>query len=339
MMKIIRLIISTLLFATLTYAAKVVPLPDLLKPELIRLDEDQMYITEGANIYIYSLKDFHLVKKFGKAGEGPQEFMAVAGVVGTMWIEIQPDHIFIHTMGKISIFSKQGTFIKEKKINLTYTAAMHPIGNRFVGTGFPTEQGVRYWTTNIYDANLKIIKEIYRYERGFYPDRDINLLSIKMPEFCVYDQKIFVADTEKTGTIYVFDADGKQLYSINPEYEEVEITPEAEKRLRANASAGRRRNFYEVYKPKIKFPGYFPAMRFMNAADGKLYIMTYKTKEDKTQFLILTVKGRFLKKVFLPVKDMEIHHFCPYTIKDNKLYHLHDNESTEEWELHITTIE
>ena len=161
MMKIIGLIISTLLFTTLAFATKVVPLPNLLKPGLIRLDENQMYITEEANIYIYSLKDFHLVKKFGKPGEGPQEFMVAAGVVGQMWIEIQPDHIFIHTMGKISTFSKQGTFIKEKKISLAYTAAMHPIGNRIVGTGFSTEKGVRYWTTNIYDAHLKIIKEVY----------------------------------------------------------------------------------------------------------------------------------------------------------------------------------
>ncbi len=338
-MKLIALIIMLPLLVNMTFATKVVPLPDLLQPELIRVDENQMYITEGANIYIYSLKDFHLIKKFGKQGEGPQEFMTGVGVVGVMWMEIQPDHIFIHTMGKISTFSKQGTFIKEKKISLAYGAVMHPIGNRFVGIGFPSEKGIRYWTFNIYDSNLNIIKEMYRYERTFYPGRDIDLLGIRMPDFCVYDKKIFVADTLKTGAIYVFDQNGNQLYSINPGYEKVEITREVEKRLRDNSSAGRQRQFYEMYKHKIKFPKYFPAMRFMTAADGKLYIMTYKTKEDKTQFLIFTTKGTFLKKVFLPIKDMEVRYFCPFTIKNNKLYHLYDNENTEGWELHITTIE
>jgi hypothetical protein len=319
-------------------ATKVVPLPDLLNPDLIRVDENQMYITEDANIYIYSLKDFHLLKKFGKRGEGPREFMTGTGVA-MMWLEIQPDDLFIHTMNKISYFSKQGTFIKEQKINMAYAPELKPLENRFVGVGFPTEKGIRYWTINIYNSDLEKIKEIYRYERAFYPGRDINLLGIKRADFCVYDKKIFVADTEKTGIIYVFDLNGGQLYSIKPDYEKVEITPQVEKRLRENFSAGSNREFYEAYKHKIKFPEYFPAMRFMVAADGKLYIMTYKTTGDKTQFLIYTTPGKFLEKVFLPVKDMEARQFCPFTIKNNKLYHLYDNEDTEIWELHITTIQ
>jgi hypothetical protein len=319
-------------------ATKVVPLTDLLNPDLIRLDENQMYITEDANIYIYSLKDFRLIKKFGKRGEGPRELLA-GNSVAMMWLEIQPDDLFIHTMNKISYFSKQGTFIKEQKINMSYAPVLKPIGNRFVGVGFPTEKGIKYWTINIYNSNLEIIKEIYRYERAFYQGRDINLLNLKRNDFCVYDKKIFVADTEKTGTIYVFDLNGSQLYSIKPDYVKVEITPQVEKRLLKNFSMGSSRDFYEAYRHKIKLPGYFPAMRFMVAADGKLYIMTYKTTGDKTQFLIYTTPGKFLEKVFLPVKDMEVRNFCPFTIKNNRLYHLYDNEDTETWELHITTIQ
>lgn len=318
--------------------SKVVPLPDLLNPDLIRVDENQMYITEGANIYIYSLKDFRLIKKFGKRGEGPRELLPGTGVA-MMWLEIQPDDLFIHTMNKISYFSKQGAFIKEKKINMAYAPVLKPLENRFLGVGFPSEKGIRYWTINIYNSNLEKIKEIYRYERAFYPDRDINLLGIKRAGFCVYDKKIFVADTEKTGIIYVFDLNGSHLYSIKPDYEKVEITPEVEKRLRENFSVGSRREFYEAYKHKFKFPEYFPPMRFMVAADGKLYIMTYKTTGDKTQFIIHTTPGKFLEKVFLPVKDMEVRNFCPFTIKNNKFYHLYDNEDTEIWELQITTIQ
>jgi hypothetical protein len=329
-------IIPVLVNGALT--TKVVPLADILNPELIRVDENQMYITEGANIYIYSLKDFRLIKKFGKKGEGPREFLTGTGVA-MMWLEIQPDDLFIHTMNKISYFSKQGTFIKEQKINMAYAPELKPLENRFVGVGFPTEKGIRYWTINIYNSDLEKIKEIYRYERAFYPDRDINLLGIKRSDFCVYDKKIFVADTEKTGIIDVFDLNGSLLYSIKPDYEKVGITPEVEKRLRENFSAGSNREFYEAYKHKIKFPEYFPAMRFMVAADGKLYIMTYKTTGDKTQFLIYTTPGKFLEKVFLPVKDMEVRNFCPFTIKNNKLYHLYDNEDTEIWELQIAAIQ
>ena len=335
---IIGLVVITPPLVNGALATQVVPLPDLLNPELVRVDENQMYITEDANIFIYSLKDFRLLKKFGKRGEGPQEFLTGSGVA-MMWLEIQADDLFIHTMNKISYFSKQGMFIKEKKINMAFAPVLKPIETRFVGVGFPSEKGIRYWTFNIYNSNLEKIKEIYRYERAFYPDRDINLLGIKRSDFCVYDKKIFVADTEKTGIIYVFDLNGSQLYSIKPDYEKVEITPQVEKRLRENFSTGSSRDFYEAYKHKIKFLEYFPAMRFMVAADDKLYIMTYKTTDDKTQFLIYTTPGKFLEKVFLPVKDMEVRDFCPFTIKNNKLYHLYDNEDTEKWELHITTIQ
>jgi hypothetical protein len=271
---IIGLVVITPALVNGALATQVVPLPDLLNPELVRVDENQMYITDGANIFIYSLKDFRLIKKFGKRGEGPQEFLTGSGVA-IMWLEIQADDLFIHTMNKISYFSKQGTFIKEKKINMAFAPVLKPIENRFVGVGFPGEKGIRYWTFNIYNSNLEKIKEIYRYERAFYPDRDINLLGIKRSDFCVYEKKIFVADTEKTGIIYVFDLNGSQLYSIKPDYEKVEITPQVEKRLRENFSTGSSRDFYEAYKHKIKFPEYFPATRFMVAADGKLYIMTY----------------------------------------------------------------
>ncbi len=335
---IIGLVVITPVLVNGALSTQVVPLSDLLNPELVRVDENQMYITEGANIFIYSLKDFRLLKKFGKQGEGPQEFLVPRGVLGSMWLEIQPGDLFIHSMNKISYFSKQGTFLKEIKINLAQTSVMKPIENRLVGIGFPNEKGIRFWTINIYNPDLEIIKEIYRYERAFYPGRDINLLDIKMPDFCVYDKKIFVADTEKTGAIYVFDLNGSQLYSIKPGYEKVEITPGVEKRLRENSIASDRREFYEAYKNMIKLPKYFPPMRFMVAADNKLYIMTYKTTGDKTQFLIHSTSGKFLEKVFLPVKDLEVSYLCPFTIKNNKLYHLYDNEDTEIWELHITTI-
>jgi hypothetical protein len=56
------------------FAANTVELPDLLDPAAIHVDGNRMYITEHATIYIYSTKDYHLIKKFGRRGEGPKEF-------------------------------------------------------------------------------------------------------------------------------------------------------------------------------------------------------------------------------------------------------------------------
>ena len=73
MVRKINLFILLLFFSgsVSVFAAKIVPLQELRKPETIAVDCSQIYITESASIYIYSLKDFRLIKKFGQAGEGP----------------------------------------------------------------------------------------------------------------------------------------------------------------------------------------------------------------------------------------------------------------------------
>jgi hypothetical protein len=60
-----------ILFAILTVsllAAKTIPLPELTNPAGILVDNDQIYIIQFPNIFIYSLKDFKLKKTFGKRG-------------------------------------------------------------------------------------------------------------------------------------------------------------------------------------------------------------------------------------------------------------------------------
>jgi hypothetical protein len=41
----------------------------------VQVDKNQLYITDGASVFIYSLKDYQLQKKFGKRGEAPGEFL------------------------------------------------------------------------------------------------------------------------------------------------------------------------------------------------------------------------------------------------------------------------
>jgi hypothetical protein len=82
-----------------------------LSPELIRVDENKIYITENANIYIYSKKDFKLIKKFGKKGAGPEEFR-IGFANGMLWISVIPGCIFVHSIGKISYFTTEGKFLK-----------------------------------------------------------------------------------------------------------------------------------------------------------------------------------------------------------------------------------
>jgi hypothetical protein len=60
--------------------------------------------------------------------------------------------------------------------------------------------------------------------------------------------------------------------------------------------------------------------------------------EGKSEFYILDVKGKFLKKIMIPFEDAEFLQAYPYTISNEKCYQLIANPDTEEWELHINEV-
>ena len=58
--------------------AAVIELPEIINPASITVDNNHIYITDFPSVYIYSLKDCHLIKKFGRRGEGPGEWLRYA---------------------------------------------------------------------------------------------------------------------------------------------------------------------------------------------------------------------------------------------------------------------
>ncbi|MCP4218390.1 MAG: hypothetical protein GY765_27385, partial [bacterium] len=62
------------IFTGLGLWAEMLQLPNLTKAQRIRVDEKQIYIVEGAHIYIHSTADLRLIRKIGRKGEGPREF-------------------------------------------------------------------------------------------------------------------------------------------------------------------------------------------------------------------------------------------------------------------------
>ncbi|MCP4215475.1 MAG: hypothetical protein GY765_12545, partial [bacterium] len=73
-MKKFILFLSMLYVSAFFLTANGVVFSDLLKPTSLVVADEQIYITDGPSIYIHSAKDFKLINKFGKVGEGPQEF-------------------------------------------------------------------------------------------------------------------------------------------------------------------------------------------------------------------------------------------------------------------------
>jgi hypothetical protein len=337
-MKRFHLMLILFIIASFVCSAKIVTLPEVSKPDFLIVDCHQLYITEGPSIYIYSLTDFTLKKKFGKEGEGPQEFKINSYGGSVLGIDIQPDAILISSVGKLSIYTREGKFKKEMKAPFHFFRNMFMgMGKCFVGTGSTQDQRKNYITAVIYDEELKKVKEACRWENFFKPGKGTRVFDEPII-FQVSDNKI-IATSGRDFKLNVFDNKGTILYSIHQEYEKIEISEDLKKEVVDYfKTSPTTKNVFNYMQPII-FPNDFPAIRNFLAKDKKLYITTYRKKDQKTELFIFDLKGNLLKKTFIPIAAQTPLIDYPYNIKDGKLYQLLENDNIEDWDLHILEIE
>lgn len=316
-----------LFVSSLVFAQQVIPLPGLLKPQRIYIDHEQCFITEGATIYIYSLKDFKLQKKFGKRGEGPGEFRESGEGIK---LDFKPDSIIVTSIGRFSYFTRDGQFIKEARISNPRRSEFQELGSGYVGTELLVDKKGVFFTVNLFDKNLKKGKEIYRFKHPFFPrSKPINPVFLRTSTYYVYQEKIFYDDED--GIIHVLDSKGKELYSIRPRYERVKVKDIHKKRYLMFWRTDLRAE-YDAFKERLKFPSAFPPIRNFHIVDNKIYVITYKEKDNQCKMLVFDLKGKLLKEVFVSLVDICMlipDLFNYYTIYKDKLYILRDNQDTE----------
>jgi hypothetical protein len=331
------LLVLLLFFLTVSvFAQKHTALAELVNPDSIAVDQNQVYITEGTNIYIYDLENFKMKKKFGKRGEGPKEFMENRQTGNPpLTINVQTKNIIVNSLNKISFFSKDGKFKNEQKIG-AFSDRFIPLGKGFAAQTLITEEGKRYWTLDIYDSNINKVKEVFKIKHHFQGlGKGFKVLQ-ESRLYAAYDDKLFVAWV-KEFNIQVFDSLGEKLYSINFNYKRAPVTEEDRKRIIEYFKTNpRTKELYEVIKP-IHFPRYYPALGNMRINDGKIYAITFEKSNGKPKCFIFDLKGKLLKEVFLDLKAMDIFALYPFTINNGNIYQLVESED-ETWELYINCI-
>ncbi|MCP5051621.1 MAG: hypothetical protein GY940_30925, partial [bacterium] len=97
------------------------------------------------------------------------------------------------------------------------------------------------------------------------------------------------------------------------------------------------RGVFSNLKP-IQFPKQFPSIRQFMVTGGKIYINTYKTKDNgkQSQFLIFDIKGKFRSGSFVPLMMKSPIQPFPFAIHNNKIYQLVRDDKTKKWTVHIT---
>jgi hypothetical protein len=318
--------------------ATVVSMPDILKPENIVIDKGLILITEFPHVYIYSLDDFRLINKIGKQGEGPKEF--------AQYVRIQkdpesPDAIVVGSHMKMTYFTTQGEYIEEKRAKGSGGNVYKPFGKKYVSYGFFQDQESKtvFGTIDLYDGDLKKITEIYKEEAPLQQGREINALGTWGAWFRIFADKIFITG-KKDGVVLVFDNNGKMLYEIAHEYERLKVTQKDKDRYHHYFKTDPQfKQFYDLMKDQIRFPDHFPAIRGMDVVDGKVYVNGYLRPDGTTEFTVFDIGGTVLKeKIYLNLPEATARDLYPYTIHEDHIYQLVDNDEIEEWELRITAI-
>jgi hypothetical protein len=350
-MKILRFLILFLCVAPL-FPKKIAELPGIDHPAAMAIADSILYICDRESIHLFQLEPFRFVEKFGRSGEGPGEFNSPPHLA------VYPSHLFINTMGKIMKFSKKGEFLEQSKIPFTYFYVYYPLKQavpNYVGLPLKRiEDKVPFiHTVNIYDSQLKLIKEIYQ---GIPPQllpparpgskiikQDYEVIPDCL-EVAVQDNNIYVGDTRRGFYIAVFSNTGEHLFDIKKKYRKVKVPDEFKKEFWQEMRASER---WEEQKQRFNYliKDYYPAFYSMKIQQKKIYVTTYDQKDSLYELVVLDLQGKIVKRGFSFPLDPEFRVLTgtasfsdQYAVSDDIIYYVVLNERTMLYELHASSI-
>lgn len=341
-MKKVFIIFAVFVFLSPNYAAKIKSFPELGDPRYLVVDNDQIIVSDHPHIYIYSLKDFSLMKKVGRTGMGPGEFFIRKENMNLrergLYISVRDEHISVTSMARLSFFSREGEFINETRTPYGMNAKYLSLGKKILGF-LPGKGKISLY---LLDLNLKKEKKIL--EGKYWLD----ISTDKPPDFfdrsadtllvSIYDGKIFMARGDNPHlSIDVYDFTGKKRYTVTREAPEIEIPKSFRKRVIEHFKIKFGKNA-DFFIKGLELPECFPAIRHFTVVDGTIYVFTFKRENNNNVMLELDLNGKYRREVLIPIREQNPAQFYPYSIYKQQLYQLVENEAEEIWELYREDI-
>jgi hypothetical protein len=315
----------------------IIPMPDLMKPNQIRADAEQLYITDQHYVYIFSLSDYSLIKKIGRKGEGPGEFLSPPKGVEIIVLDNQ---LMINSVGKISYFSKSGEFKGETKVKAFMGGGLFPVADKLVGIGFGKENNRICYQLNMFDSALdKKIKNIHSIDAYYQKGKPINpILAPRRPFLWTTKDHIFIEDHGRD--IHVFDSMGNKKRVIHLDYAKVKFTAKRKEKYMEYFN-GPMKQEWQILKRQAKFPQYFPNIRHFLIANQKIVIITFKEDDtgNKKELLTLDLNGKRINTFFIKLEEVNPLRLVPFSVYNNRLYQLVENDQSEMWELQVSKIQ
>ena len=313
-------------------------LPEVNNATMMDISGGEMFVLDGVEVKVYSLKDYCLKRKFGKRGEGPGELVTTPDTSFTMIVN--QDKVILNSVYKAIVYDKSGTMIKEVKF-YKYIIEAVPMGENFIVTKFMWYKYHSAAITSMYSPEFKDIKRIYRtYLLQNYEKKKYAMPPLGTFVRCTSD-RIFLFDQQKD-TIQVFDTEGNSINEIKFPYERMKSDYAFKKKVNDAVKLHpvlrhADPEFLEmIYTPEVQ-----PLFRDCRVIGDRLYVQTYRLKGEKSEFLIIDFAGKVEKRLFLPVNDRLQIRYNPasiYDFYDGLYYYLKEDIDEEEWELHVQEL-
>lgn len=314
-----------------------VTLKEVLKPAMMVVKDNKLYVLQQTTIFIYSLKDFKLIKTFGRQGEGPREFMA-RPYGAPMSMSFADGKLVVSSLNKVSYFTKLGEYVSERKAPAN--SVYYQFHDQFIAVGpTPADKMVISFRLNSNDYKFK--KTLYLSDVSVIM-QEKKLMPLSALTYNPVAGKVAVLVTDPDQFIVdVFDKEGNKIKRIEKKVKRMPMTSEF-KSFVVNwfKTDPQFKPLFERIKPTIAFRSHFPAIRTINLSEENVIaVLTFKRKGDLWECLLMDYDGKVTGKAFIPLSAYKAftYYATLFSVENGKIYSLVEDEDEEVYKLHITT--
>lgn len=311
-------------------------LDEVFQPDAFLLTKNHIYIGEKHRVYIYSLRDLKLIKKFGNPGEGPGEFKLGHGI-NNLTIDAVDGKLAIGSIGKLSLFTLQGDPIGEHKV--PSMQRFIPLEGGFLSsTSLAAEEEFQVQGIALFDKEMRRKKILLR------TNTPVGMgVKIFVPKpnykFIVYKEKIYLSGDLDTISIRIFDFKGNRMSPIVHQTDKLKIPAAYIEKLKTYyRTSPEWKNFWNYLKQYLTFPDHFPAVRDFFIDQDLIYVQTFQVKNRQIKWLVFDLKGNLQGNTHLPAINFYTDQATLHGILDGFYYYLEENIEKEVWEINSFQI-
>ena len=313
-----------------------IPLDGLSRPATFLIENDRIYILERASIYIYHLRNFKQIKKFGKAGEGPKEFKYDGRNGRPLSMCFHRGQLLVNSEFKISYFKPDGNYIKEHKVPVD--RLLFPIAENYLGVGMlSTKDKRQYLGYSFHPKDFSSQRTLFISDFEMNNPRSLVLPISSFTYNPVYRNRIYLNGSSSDFKIDVYDRNGNKKYTITKNEPRIPIPKQFKtEALSFFQKSPQYKRAYEFIKKVMAVREHYPPIRDLQIRDGKIYVVTFKQKGDSWECIQLDLKGNETGRYFIRLNRLEHLSFYPliYYVYQNKIYTLVEDEEDEIWKIY-----